>query len=118
MSKAPYYWTAIPVCIDNFSYYFVVRLCTALLERKESPRMKRLLKSILCLTLLSAMLVAQENDKKTTASSGLPPVIDRELIFGNPEIAAAELSPDGKYVAFLRPWKDTRNVYVKGVNEP
>ncbi|HEV7674825.1 MAG TPA: alpha/beta fold hydrolase [Candidatus Angelobacter sp.] len=80
--------------------------------------MKRLLKSILCLTLLSAMFVAQENDKKTIASSGLPPVIDRELIFGNPEIAAAELSPDGKYVAFLRPWKDTRNVYVKGVNEP
>jgi dipeptidyl aminopeptidase/acylaminoacyl peptidase len=82
--------------------------------------MKKLLKSILCLTLLSATLVAQDKDrdKKAPAAGGLPPVIDRELIFGNPEIAGAELSPDGKYVAFLRPWKDTRNVYVKGVNEP
>ena len=51
-------------------------------------------------------------------SSGLPPLIDRDLIFGNPEIAAAELSPNGKYLAFLKPWKDTRNVYVKAVEEP
>jgi dipeptidyl aminopeptidase/acylaminoacyl peptidase len=82
--------------------------------------MNKLLKNILCITLLAATLVAQDKDKdkKTPAAGGLPPVIDRELIFGNPEIAGAELSPDGKYVAFLRPWKDTRNVYVKGVNEP
>jgi dipeptidyl aminopeptidase/acylaminoacyl peptidase len=46
------------------------------------------------------------------------PLIDRDVIFGNPEIAAAELSPDGKFIAFLKPWKDTRNVYVKGVSEP
>ena len=80
--------------------------------------MNKLLKSILCLTLLVATLAAQDKDKKTPAASGLPQVIDRELIFGNPEIAAAQLSPDGKYLAFLRPWKDTRNVYVKGVDEP
>ena len=46
-------------------------------------------------------------------ASGPPPLIDRELLFGNPEIAAAQLSPDGKYIAFLKPWKDTRNVWVK-----
>jgi dipeptidyl aminopeptidase/acylaminoacyl peptidase len=40
------------------------------------------------------------------------------LIFGNPEIAGAQLSPDGQYLAFLKPWKDTRNVYVKAVGEP
>src|SRR5258706_3853595 len=48
---------------------------------------------------------------------GPPPLIDRDVVFGNPEIAAAELSPDGKFVAFLKPWKDTRNVYVKAVGE-
>ena len=48
----------------------------------------------------------------------LPPLIDRELLFGNPEIAGAELSPDGKYLAFLKPWQDTRNVWVKAVGEP
>ncbi len=52
------------------------------------------------------------------STQGLPPLIDRELIFGNPEIAAAQISPDGQYIAFVKPWKDTRNVYVKGVNEP
>jgi dipeptidyl aminopeptidase/acylaminoacyl peptidase len=47
-----------------------------------------------------------------------PPVLDRELFFGNPEIAGAQLSPDGKYIAFLKPWKDTRNVWVKKTGEP
>ena len=47
-----------------------------------------------------------------------PPVLDRELFVGNPEIAAADLSPDGQYIAFLKPWNDTRNVYVKKTSEP
>src|ERR1043166_9616338 len=80
--------------------------------------MTKLFKSILCLALLVATASAQHKDKKTPAASGLPPIIDRELIFGNPEIAAAQLSPNGKYIAFLKPWKDTRNLYVKGVDEP
>ncbi len=77
--------------------------------------MNKLFKSMLCLTLLAGTLVAQD---KKTAASGLPPIIDREIIFGNPEIAGAQISPDGKYLSFLKPWKDTRNVYVKGVDEP
>jgi len=48
----------------------------------------------------------------------LPPLIDRELLFGNPEISGAQISPDGKYIAFLKPWKDTRNVWVKKTGEP
>jgi dipeptidyl aminopeptidase/acylaminoacyl peptidase len=80
--------------------------------------MNKLFKSLLCLTLLVATLSATDKERKTPAASGLPPIIDRELIFGNPEIAGPQLSPDGKYLAFLKPWKDTRNVYVKGVDEP
>jgi dipeptidyl aminopeptidase/acylaminoacyl peptidase len=80
--------------------------------------MKKLFQPILCLALLVSMLGAQDKDKKTPPASGLPPVIDRELIFGNPEIAGAQISPNGKYLSFLKPWKDTRNVYVKGVDEP
>jgi len=52
------------------------------------------------------------------AMAQLPPLIDRELLFGNPEIAGAQLSPNGEYIAFLKPWKDTRNVWVKKANEP
>ena len=49
---------------------------------------------------------------------GLPPLIDRELLFGDPEISAAQLSPDGKYIAFLKPYKETRNIWVKQIAEP
>jgi dipeptidyl aminopeptidase/acylaminoacyl peptidase len=52
------------------------------------------------------------------AWSAPPPVLDRELFFGNPEIAAAQLSPDGQYMAFLKPWSDTRNIWVKKTSEP
>ena len=75
--------------------------------------MKTFVRVLVCLCLLVTAVGAQ--DKKTT---GLPPLIDRDLIFGNPEIAGAQLSPDGQYLAFLKPWKDTRNIYVKAVGEP
>ena len=48
----------------------------------------------------------------------LPPLIDRELFFGNPEITGATLSPDGQYLAFVKPWNDTLNVWVKRREEP
>ena len=47
-----------------------------------------------------------------------PPLIDRELFFGDPEISAAEISPDGKYIAFMKPWNNTRNIWVKRTEEP
>ncbi len=46
-----------------------------------------------------------------------PALIDREIFFGNPEYAGAQISPDGKYISFIRPLKDVRNVWVKGINE-
>jgi dipeptidyl aminopeptidase/acylaminoacyl peptidase len=52
------------------------------------------------------------------AEAAPPPVLDRELFFGNPEIANAQLSPDGRYMAFLKPWSDTRNIWVKKASEP
>ena len=68
------------------------------------------------LALPASNVLAQANPApapKPAAEAGLPPLLDRELFFGNPEIAAAQISPDGNYVAFLKPWKDTRNVWVK-----
>lgn len=48
----------------------------------------------------------------------LPPLIGRELFFEDPEISGAQLSPDGRYVAFMKPWNKTRNVWVKKAEEP
>ncbi len=55
---------------------------------------------------------------KAEATAQLPPLIDREIFFGNPEIASAQISPDGKYISFIKPYKDVRNIWVKGINEP
>jgi dipeptidyl aminopeptidase/acylaminoacyl peptidase len=48
----------------------------------------------------------------------LPVLIDREAFFGNPEYAGSQISPDGKYISFIKPYHDVRNIWVKGVNEP
>ncbi len=42
-----------------------------------------------------------------------PPVIDRELFFGDPEISSGRLSPDGAHIAFLKPYNGIRNIWVK-----
>ena len=52
------------------------------------------------------------------AAAPQPPLLDRELFFGNPEIAGAQISPDGQFIAFIKPYKDTRNVWVKKAGEP
>jgi dipeptidyl aminopeptidase/acylaminoacyl peptidase len=38
----------------------------------------------------------------------LPPLIEREILFGNPEKTSPKLSPDGKYLAYIAP--DENNV--------
>ncbi|MCS7181930.1 MAG: S9 family peptidase [Thermoanaerobaculum sp.] len=68
--------------------------------------------------LLTALWLVAVAVTALPASAKLPPLLDRELFFGNPEIAGAQLSPDGRYMAFLKPWKDTRNIWVKGTFEP
>jgi dipeptidyl aminopeptidase/acylaminoacyl peptidase len=55
---------------------------------------------------------------RSSSDGGLPPLIDRELFFGNPEISTATISPDGRYIAFRKPWNGTMNIWVKGVAEP
>src|SRR5579862_7849784 len=47
-----------------------------------------------------------------------PPIIDRNLFFGEVEIAGEEISPDGRYVSFLKPFKGTRNIWLKKTEEP
>lgn len=48
----------------------------------------------------------------------LPDLVDRELFFDNPEIAGSQLSPDGKFISFTKPYKGVMNVWVKKFDEP
>jgi dipeptidyl aminopeptidase/acylaminoacyl peptidase len=47
-----------------------------------------------------------------------PPIIDRNLFFGEVAIAGAQISPNGHYISFLKPYKGTRNIWVKTTDEP
>lgn len=51
--------------------------------------------------------------EKLSYLNQLPPLIDRHLFFGNPEIASAEISPNGEFVAFRKPYKGVMNIWVK-----
>ncbi|MEJ5368445.1 MAG: alpha/beta fold hydrolase, partial [Bryobacteraceae bacterium] len=62
---------------------------------------------ILLTALCSAPLPAQ-----------LPPLIDRDLFFGEIEISGAQISPDGQYISFLKPYQGARNIWVKKAAEP
>src|ERR1700730_4453516 len=66
-----------------------------------------------CVTLSGFTLV-----RPIMAQSGVPPLIDRELFFGDPEISGARISPDGQFIAFVKPLKATRNVWVKRTADP
>jgi dipeptidyl aminopeptidase/acylaminoacyl peptidase len=52
------------------------------------------------------------------APAQLPPIIDRELFFGDPEISGTQISPDGATISFLKPFKGVRNIWVKAVADP
>ncbi|MCS7162717.1 MAG: S9 family peptidase [Bacteroidia bacterium] len=51
----------------------------------------------------------------TTAQ--LPPLLNRELFFGDPQIANLEISPDGKWLAFLKPYNGTLNIWIQPIRD-
>lgn len=50
---------------------------------------------------------------KKIYSQDVPPLIDREIFFGDPEISGGQLSPDGSFLSFMRPYDGTRNIWIK-----
>jgi dipeptidyl aminopeptidase/acylaminoacyl peptidase len=74
----------------------------------------RISAAAICLAALLAISVASVSAQQ----GGLPPLIDRELFFGDPEISGAQISPDGKFIAFIKPFKGTRNIWIKTTEAP
>ncbi len=67
---------------------------------------------VVCLLVPAMRTFAQMS--KTTQTV---PLIDRELFFDNPEIAGGQLSPDGQWMAFRKPYKGVMNIWVKKAEE-
>jgi dipeptidyl aminopeptidase/acylaminoacyl peptidase len=53
-------------------------------------------------------ITAQTKESKNTT-----PILDRELFFGNPEISGGQLSPDGKWISFMKEYQGIMNIWVK-----
>ncbi len=69
----------------------------------------------ICSLSISPLIYAQPTNSN---GKGQPPLIDRELFVGDPEVTGAQISPDGAFIAFIKPFKGTRNVWVKRTGEP
>ena len=70
-----------------------------------------------CLVLPLAVLwvcggIGCGNKVGTAESSHGSTLIDRELFFGNPALASPQLSPDGRWVAFLKEMDGILNVHL------
>lgn len=48
----------------------------------------------------------------------LPPLVDRELFFGDPEISGAQISPNGEFISFRKQHLGVMNIWVKRIDEP
>jgi dipeptidyl aminopeptidase/acylaminoacyl peptidase len=88
---------AAPTSLNYYRIYAILR--RVLMKPRQTLA--------LCALTLAVVAAAQQ-----------PPLIDRELIFGDPEISGAQLSPDGKFMSFIKPLAGTRNIFVKKAGEP
>lgn len=72
--------------------------------------MKKIIPFLAILTVFTSLSLNAQNN--------LPPIIDREILFGNPEISGAQLSPDGKWMSFIKPYNEVSNIWIKKFEEP
>jgi len=72
----------------------------------------------LCALAGVAGRAAEESDPVADRLAKLPPLIDRQVFFGDPEISGAQLSPDGKWLSFRKPYRGVVNIWVKGIDDP
>jgi len=67
----------------------------------------RFITPLLCLILILPSCADQK----------LPKLIPQKIIFGNPEQAAPQISPDGKKLATIAPYNDVLNIWVRSITK-
>jgi dipeptidyl aminopeptidase/acylaminoacyl peptidase len=76
--------------------------------------MNQATRRIAVITLMAAALVTV---CAASACAALPPLIPKEVLFGNPERAQARISPDGTRMSYLAPENGVLNVWVKTIGQ-
>ena len=89
--------------------------------------MKLSLRITLCLITALALLAmagcggdkeTANNDQAQDVAMTPAPLLDRELFFGDPKISGSQLSPDGQWMSFMKPYNGARNIWIKKADEP
>jgi len=82
--------------------------------------MKHVLRSfqIVCFVLVLATGLQAQTKSSVAKTTATVPIIDRDIFLGNPEIAGGQISPNGKFISFLKPYNGVLNIYVKKTDEP
>ncbi|MDD2197544.1 MAG: S9 family peptidase [Bacteroidales bacterium] len=68
-------------------------------------------------TLFFAIILVFSGVLSSCTTDKIPPLIDREVFFDDPEISGIQISPDGSYISFIKPYKGTRNIWIKTIDE-
>jgi len=93
-----------------------------MLVRRNPVNSRAMLRGVSCVVVLlllgSEILPLAAEAADSVGSSVSAPLIPREVLFGNPDKAAARLSPDGTKLGFLAPVDGVLNVWVGPADDP
>ena len=78
----------------------------------------RPLASCVILTALLAACAPENPKPQAPPAPSAPPIIPRHVLFGNPEKASGEVSPDGKWLGYVAPDEGVLNVFVAPREHP
>ena len=95
----------------KFYNFFTVMIRT-LIHLKKNYMKKTIYYLVILLISISNMNAQIVTNQKTV------PILDRELFFGNPEISGGQLSPDGKWISFMKAYDGIMNIWIKKFDEP
>ncbi|MAR07263.1 MAG: peptidase S9 [Cyanobium sp. NAT70] len=73
-------------------------------------------RSRLGLAVLSCLALFLPFDGLRAGFAAPPPLIPREVLFGNPEIVGVNLSPDGKRLVYLAPYQGVLNLWIRDLD--
>lgn len=71
--------------------------------------------SIIAVVALCGMFASLHDAEGQRRSAQLPPLIPLNHFFDNPEITGAQISPDGRWLSFLKPYRDKLNVHIRPI---
>lgn len=87
------------------------------IRRLATTRLTRL--PVICwVGVIMTLTVASTAGAQMTAQAPAPPLLPRQIIFGNPDKAQPRISPDGAKLAYIAPVDGVLNVYVGPVDDP